>query len=266
MNSPSRILCVLLVCACCLVLFAQPSPAQSPLTPSKNYFVTGDYLVAGWQKDTAAAQTINGVPYKTGTIQVPDPVQAPFLPAGVPSQVPAGADIVAAFLYWETVESNLPGALTGKQGFFNGYPITGQFLPRPTSQAPTSWSSGGCSGSANGSKTIQGYEADVRPFLPLDANGNIQPNTSYSVMLADTGSNGNTVPFTLGATLVLVYRVLQPNVAPNLRVPLTSIVIFDGIFAPNNTSSPSPEMSQTINGFYQAATSPVAKITHIVGA
>src|SRR5260370_21453425 len=144
------------------------------------------------------------------------------------------------------------------QGFFNGYAITGSFLPSLTPNAPTSWSSGGCSGASQGSKTIQGYRADVRPFLPLDANGKIHGNGSYQVSLADTGTNGAKVPFTLGASLVIIYRVQSP------LVPLNSIVLYDGTFAPSNGSQ---NMSQQIVGFYQAAISTpiVAKITHIVG-
>src|SRR5262249_41364998 len=109
--------------------------------------------------------------------------------------------------------------------------------------------------------TIRAYRADVRPFLPLDANGNVlTPNSatpgSYTVQLADSGSNGGGAPLTLGASLVIIWRVLSP------AVPLNSIVFYDGAVAPNNSSS---TMSQTLQGFYQAAAAPVAKITHIVG-
>ncbi len=233
--------------------FAQTALAQTnPLNIFKNYFVTGDYVVGGWVKGSS-----NGT-LATGTINIPDTVQGQA--TGVPSPgVPVGADIVAAFLYWETVESTSQAPNPGKNGFFNGYAISGSFLPSATPNAPTSWSNGGCSGSAQGAKTIQGYRADVRPFLPVDANGKVQGNGPFQVQLADTGTNGAKVPFTLGATLVIIYRVQSP------LVPLNSIVLYDGTFAPSNTSSPTPEMSQQIAGFYQAAASPLAKITHIVG-
>ena len=219
-----------------------------------NYFVTGDYVVSGW---------VEGPPdfsgYATGTIQVPDPVQAPFLQLGVPDRVPAGADVVAAFLYWSTVEGS-QSVFAGQQSFFNGNAVTGTVLGNPN--APVSWSAGGCAGSSNGSKTIRTYRADVRPYLPLDTNpssptfGRIAPNTTYTVRLADSGSNGNTAPFTLGASLVIVYRVL------NSQAPLNGIVIFDGIYAPSNSSQ---TVSQALYGFYQAAgQNPVAKLTHIV--
>ncbi len=226
-----------------LLLPATAALAQStPLTLFKNYFVTGDYVVGGVG---LRGLGVNGL--ATGTITIPDANSVPS------TGVPPGADIVAAFLYWETVESSQSSFL-GQRGFFNGYPITGMLRGNPN--APVSWSSGGCSGSSQGSKTIRVYRADVRPYLKLDANGKVVGNASYSVSLADSGSNGGGTPFTLGASLVLIYRVLSPT------VPLNSIVLYDGAFAPSNSSS---TMSLPVTGFYQAAANPVAKITHIVG-
>src|SRR5262249_50768167 len=90
MNSPSRILSALL-CACCVAALAKPGAAQTttPLKFSNNFFVTGDYVVGGWDK-------------ASGTITIPDHnAYAPNLA----QQVPVGADVVAAFLYWSTVET-----------------------------------------------------------------------------------------------------------------------------------------------------------------
>ena len=105
------------------------------------------------------------------------------------------------------------------------------------------------------------YRAHVCPFLNLDANGNFQGNGSYVVKLPDSGSNGAGVPLTMGASLVIIYRVQSP------QVPLNSIVLYDGALAPSNSSA---SVNIPIVGFYeagssQASTSPVAKITHIVG-
>src|SRR5260370_11765661 len=135
--------------------FAQSTVGQvvNGLTISNNYFVTGDYVVGGWDSTT-------------GNISIPDLKQPDQTGLGVPNKVPVGADIVAAYLYWETVETTLVGAPTGMNGSFNGYPIVGKQLGNP--KAPTSWSSGGCGGSAQGSKTIRAYRADVRPFLPVE--------------------------------------------------------------------------------------------------
>src|SRR5207248_3603288 len=123
---------VLAIIAFALLLafgFAQPGPAQTPTpTPlkfSNNFFVTGDYVVGGWVK-------------ATGKITIPDP-QA--YASNAPLQrVPVGADVVAAFLYWSSVET--AGSNAGSPGFFRGSPITGEGLGNPN--APVSWSSGGC--------------------------------------------------------------------------------------------------------------------------
>jgi len=241
-------------------VFAQPVPAQvttacstTSLCLDKNYLVTGDYVVGGVVFN---GSLVNGL--AQGTITIPDPMQPNS------TRVPDGALIVGAFLLWGEVESTNPGATTGQVGSFNGYPITGQVLGNP--KAPTLWASGGCSGNSDGSKTMHMYLADVRPFLPVDANGRVQGNGLFQVGLVDSGSDGHTVPFKLGGSLIIIYRVLSP------LVPLNSIVIYDGAVAPNNSGS---TFSQPIVGFYQAAaplvgrpplpTSPVAKITHIVG-
>jgi hypothetical protein len=247
-------------------------PSSNPLCLDNNYFLTGDYVVGG--VGLRGLGGANG--FATGTISIPDCVQAQAMSAAtvncasLPAPVPAGADIVAAFLYWETVESTaqLPPH-PGQNGYFkplgqagdgysitgSGYPITGTILGNPN--APTSWSSGGCSGSSQGAKSIVAYRADVRPYLLQDANGNLQANGSFQVMLADSGSNGGATPLTLGASLVIIYRVLSS------AMPLNAILLYDGAFAPSNQTT-SSEMSLTMQGFYDAAAAPV-KLTHIVG-
>jgi hypothetical protein len=223
----------------------------NPLNLFQNYFVTGDYVVAGWIKGAP-----DGSGYAPGAISVPDTLQP--TQNGVPASVPKGADIVASYLYWATVEGN-QSAYTGQTAYFNGYAISGIVLGNPN--APTSWSAGGCSGSSKGSKTMRTYRADVHPFLPVDTNpasptfGATIANGRIPVRLADSGSNGNAAPIALGATLVIIYRVLSP------AVPLNAIVLYDGAYAPSNAGT---NMSQTLAGFYEPASSPVAKITHIV--
>ena len=232
---------------------ASSSLAQqtTPLNFSNNYFVTGDYVVAGVG---LRGLGVNG--FATKQFTMPD---ANSVPA---TGVPQGAEIVAALLYWETVESSQT-TFAGQNGFFRavfpggpatGYPITGALLGNPN--APVSWSSGGCSGSSQGSKTMRTYGADVRSYLPQDSQGNILANNTYEVKLADSGSNGGGTPLTLGASLIIIYRAITPS------LPLNSVVIYDGAFAPSNSSS---SMSQTLEGFYQAAAGPISKLTHIVG-
>lgn len=108
--------------------FAQaPNP---PLNFGNNFFITGDYVVAGAQGMTT---TFSGG-YAVRTIKVPD--ANPGI-TGV-KQVPAGAQIIDALLYWETVEKTgvAPGQPgSGQNGFFRsviangpsapGYPIGG---------------------------------------------------------------------------------------------------------------------------------------------
>src|SRR6266536_5496081 len=99
--------------------------AQSPLKIFKNYFVTGDYVVAGWVENSST----NGL--ATGNITVPDCRQAQYM--GItcpPSPVAVGADIVSAYLYWGTVEGS-QSLFAGQQAFFNGYKIVGDVLGDP---------------------------------------------------------------------------------------------------------------------------------------
>lgn len=240
-----------LVLASATIGFAQ----NAPLNIFTNYFVTGDYVVGGWVENPSLYA--NG--YATGTISIPDCTQYQAMGQSCPPpSIPQGADIVGAYLYWATVEGN-QSQYAGQQAFFNGYQIVGTVLGNPN--APTTWSAGGCTGNSQGSKTMRMYRADVRPYLPLDLNsssptfGALITHGAVTVKIADSGSNGNTQPNALGATLVLIYRVLNPP------APLNAIVLYDGTYAPSNTN---PTMSQTIAGFYEPTIMPTAKITHIV--
>ncbi|PYT68404.1 MAG: hypothetical protein DMG39_21320 [Acidobacteria bacterium] len=250
--------------------FAQTAGAQSnsaasangPLTFGNNFFVTGDYVVAGAY---GMNSHLTGG-FATGTINVPDKNPISGLPnPGIrgTTSVPKGAQIVAALLYWQTVEkATQPG--TGQNGFFRpvftggpqtGYPISGVNLP---SHSAVSFSNGGCSSGSTG-KIVQTYRADVRSFLPRDANGNVLVDSTDGVTFeVRLPSTGNTTPITLGASLVLIYRVISPN------LPLNSITVYDGAFAPTATTTLT--MSQPVQGFYQAARSPVSRLTHIVGS
>ena len=84
----------------CLLLIVRFQPSAfgqngtNPLNLFQNYFVTGDYVVAGWVKGAP-----DGSPYAPGTISIPDTLRPDQTKSGVPATVPKGADIVAAFLY-----------------------------------------------------------------------------------------------------------------------------------------------------------------------
>src|SRR5215831_9777115 len=257
--SSARLLKSTLVLGLLMFCSSQPGSAQTqlPLGLNNNYMVTGDYVVGGWNK-VGSPSTTTGM--STGTILIPDPTAyGTGYSAHAPQQVqvPTGADIVAAFLYWQAVENS--GTNAGRNGYFLGSPISGTILGNLN--APVSWSSGGCAGSSQGSKTIVTYRADVSNLIPLDSNGNvIQGNTNpYPVSLPDTGKAGQP-PYTLGATLVIIYRLLAPT------VPLNAVIIYDGSYAPSNTSQ---TMTQPMLGIFQAGNDQSAaiatKITHIVG-
>ena len=263
--------------------FARPAAAQlaaagdPPLKFADNFFVTGDYVPAGAYGMDTNFTTLNSTSYAIGTINVPDAnpaIKKGF--AGNPgitgrTRVPDGAQIVAALLYWQTVEKiSQPGS--GQNGFFRpvftngpaapGYPVAGVDV---TNHSTVSFSSGGCSGTSTG-KIVRSYRAEVRAFLPQDASGNVivdsdnsNPsfkNLSFEVRLPSTSS---TTPIALGATLIIIYRVLDPN------VPLNSIVLYDGSAANNSTN---PLLTQQMQGFYDAevlAPNSISRLTMIAG-
>src|SRR5215831_8836798 len=116
MNSPSRILVGIIACICCSAFPAQPGLAQTtPLKFSNNFFVTGDYVVGGWKK-TGTSGSLS-----SGTITIPD--RQAYVSTAEDQRVPVGADVVAAFLYWSSVET--AGSNAGQSGSFRGSPMTG---------------------------------------------------------------------------------------------------------------------------------------------
>ena len=221
-----------------LALFAPLVQADSSdsLHYFKNYFVTGDYAVAGVG---LRGTGVNG--FANGTINL--------------SGVPTGADIVAAFLYWQTVETSPATAPSAINGFFDNNAIVGKLLGDPMN--PACWSSGGTTGPKSASGRV--YRADVLRYLPIDHTNSIRlANGSHTVKLADSGGNGNgNVPLTNGASLVVIYRILTPGA----NVPLRSVVIYDGAYT---LSRDSDAMSVNIGGFYQASDNNGAKMTQIV--
>ena len=170
-----------------VIVFGQTGFTQAtpPLNFSNNYFVTGDYVVAGVG---LRGLGVNG--YATKQFTMPDANSVPS------TGVPSGADIVAAFLYWETVESSQT-AFAGQNGFFRpvfqggpatGYPISGVLLGTPMLRCH------GVRADVQGMRKARNH-AHLRrgrdvPLLPLDSKGNVIANGNYEVSLADSGSNG----------------------------------------------------------------------------
>ena len=238
--------------------FAQADP---PLTFAQNYLVRGDFVVAGAQGLTTNFDFNNGL--AIGTITIPEPAVNTGI-TGI-RQIPQGGEVMAAVLYWQTVEKVgvMPGQPgSGQFGFFRplipggpkapGYLIKGVPLGGNNT---VSWSSGGCTTGSTG-KTVRTYRANVLGALPHDSNGVISANSAnvtYEVRLQGTSS---TTPIAVFATLVFVYRVLDSS------VPLNFILIYDGDTA---TSATSLTMTQTLKHFYDAAHNPVSRLAHIVG-
>ena len=252
--------------------FAQNAgAAQNPLNFGNNFFVTGDYIVAGTVGMNKSFQTINGTSYTVGTITVPD--RNPGIQGA--TQVPKGAQVVAALLYWQTVEMTgaaAGGPGSGQNGFFRpllykssggpaapGYPISGVNVGSTTA---ITWSGGTCAGTSS-SKITRTYRADVGGGLPIDANGNQLANGSFEVRLPSVGTPAT--PLTFGATLVIIYRIptgALPEGAARPSVPLNAIVFFDGAADPGATTG---SVTQLLNGFYDADLSPISRLTYIGG-
>jgi hypothetical protein len=237
-----------LLCVTAAFLVMQPTAqTQAPdaLKFFKNFFLTGDYAVAGVGLRGLGGQNGSPAGLARGTIAL--------------TGVPTDADVVAAFLYWQVVSTDTLGPISGSlAATFNGFPLS--TADGPSSKVLISdgtspcWSSGGGTGGAGGNKKTYTYRADVRRFLNADADGRFVGNGNYVVQIPDSGSNGNGVPIALGASLVMIYR--------DPRLPFNGIVIYDGGYTMNNTFE---SMSQTLKGFYQAAGT-TGRITHIVGS
>src|SRR6186713_529126 len=242
---------------CILVLYGLVASAQVsniPVRYFKNYFVTGDYAVAGVG---LRGTGVNG--FATGTINMSAvpctsrPAPAGVVPCDTAGSVPA--DIVAAYLYWEAEETaSTPSSING---FFRGNAIVGKVISSPNNRACLS--SGGPNGTANGSGRV--YRADVLRYLPIDHTNNVRlANGLHEVKLPDSGGNGNgNTSLADGATLVVVYRMVVPG--QSHFAPLRAVVSYDGAYTLNKFSD---NFSVTMGGFYQASPNPAAKMTAIV--
>jgi hypothetical protein len=223
---------------------AQALPGDA-LPFSKNYLITGNYVVGGV---TMRPQS-GGNGFVTDTIPM--------------TGVPANADILAAFLYWETIWTDV-SQTTGAQ--FRGSPVTAvkksSIVLNPNT-APC-WSSGGGSGAPY---TLTEFRADVLRLLPVQLDANNKPTGRRLVNDVDlqkygfplntvtlpSAGTGNQVPQSGGAALFVVYR--DPT------QPLTNIAVYDGV----SLQAPGAATNQAIRGFLQSSTSHTAKMTQIVG-
>ena len=235
-----------------VLLAALPSHATASiggLGYFKNYFVTGDYVSAavGLQRTG-----VNG--FASGNITI----------AGIPD----GAEVVAAYLYWQVISTSGAPAASAIQGAkFKGNDISQLAVLLDQAGTAACWSNGGGTGQNNGSRATWSYRADVLRFFPrirpatADSAVQVQVNGSHKVTLPDMG-NSNQLPSTLGAGLVIVYRVsgYDPRTGyTTARMPLRSIVLFDGGITVDNHSS---SFQVGLEGFFEAdRSSPRARLT-----
>jgi VCBS repeat-containing protein len=215
----------------------------------KNYFVTGSYVVGGVGM---RGKGVGGL--ATGTI--------PMVGA------PEGADLVAAFLYWQVVTKDQTGDLGAARATFGPWSATPPAVPitpfsgialstadGPLGKVlgagqPPCWSGGGGTGTGGAYRTFT-YRTDVLRFLHIDeATGKFTVNGYYQVQLPD--GDGVTA---LGASLVVIYRDTNP------AQPLKSIVLYDGTYTMDQSSQ---GMFQRLAGFYDGTAA--GKLTHIVGS
>ena len=219
---------------------AQPPTVALPF--EKGFLVTGGYAVGS--VDLQQGSGSNG--FLTGTINM--------------SGVPANADILAAYLYWQTIATDKSQV---KLPLFRDQKIAAaKETVKPLDPSIAPCYSGG---SSNTTYTMYGFRADVLRLLPskLDENGirvlvnnddllaNGQPLTT--VRMPDAGS-GNQSPTTAGVSLFVVYR--------DRVSPLTSISVYDGVAV----QTPGAATEHTFAGFLGAPANANARMTQIVSA
>lgn len=240
---------------CGVLLLPLAAHAQTALSYSRSYLITGDYAVG----------SVDVAGFSTGG----------FVTAAIPiSGVPADADILAAFLYWETITTVAdPSAAAGVT--FRGHPIDVDDVSTVRrSSAPLSGQTASCwtSGSP---LAMHAFRADVLRFLPFREDANGSPTGKRVVNTADLTAHdlpahtvklpkfgtGNQVPETAGASLVVVYRDPTPD-SPQYANPLRKVVIYDGI----HVQLPDETTTHTLQGFYQSAATKSARVTHIAAS
>ena len=225
--------------------------AADALPYSTGYLLTGNYAVGSVDLVPANSQAGS---LSTGTIAM--------------SGVPANADILAAFLYWQTIHpSSVDPRQVADSVQFRGRPIKSVRV-KSTGQALTG-NTGQCFASGSGAPlTLTAFRADVLRLLPpqLDVDGksigkllvndaDLAANNlpRHTVTLPERG-RGNVAPDSAGASLVVVYR--------DPALPLRKIVLYDGL----HIATRGEVTTQTIRGFYQSAASKSATITHIAAS
>ncbi len=230
-----------------ILLSAGTSAAQGTFSWFHTYTTPGNYVVGG--VDLVPLSFKNGL--RTRKILMGN-------------QVPPNAEILAAFLYWETIWRGPDTVLDQLRGQvkFRGQPVTGiKSSTQPISAA--------CRVPGNGER-ISMMRADVLRLLPLQLDVNGEPTGRRLVNDADLVASGvgphtvtlpdsgifNFVPQSAGASLVVIYQ------DPSSTAPLTSVVVYDGI----DVQARGADTQLTIRGFVDAVNNSAAKLTYIAGS
>ncbi len=182
-----------------------------------NWFVTGDY-VARTTTTPLRGTGVGGV--ATGTINIPSRKDNP-------EGVPTDADIVGAFLYWQTIADTSLQAVYSNTVTFDGYTAYGDQIGSDIPYTDPA-----------GTGALRVFRANVLPYMPVVA-GQTQAAGSHTIGLPDKGT---ALPLAQGASLVVIYRVLSK------QSQLKAVVIYDGTWV-----SAGGGMSQVVRGFYDAA-------------
>jgi hypothetical protein len=179
-------------------------------------------------------------------------------------QLPPNAEILAAFLYWETMwrGPNSTVETLRRQVMFRGQPVTGI---KTTTQPLTA----DCRAESDGEE-ISMMRADVLRLLPLQLDVNGKPTgrrivndselaannlEAHTVTLPDSGVV-NLVPQSAGASLLVIYQ------DPNPSTPLTTVSIYDGL----HIQAEGAATEQTIRGLQDIVRGSPARLTVIGGS
>jgi Bacterial Ig domain len=224
-------------------------PEDLPYT--KGFLVTGNYVVGSVDlNEEISPPDVNG--FSTATISM--------------SGVPAGADILAAYLFWETI------TLSADDSQANGVKFRGTEIDLTNVVAvkrasrPTNTENATCFGTGVPLMTHM-FRADVLALLPMQLDKDDKPTGKRLVNSADLVAHGlplhtvtlplrlgNQIPESAGASLVVVYR--------DSTQPLRKIVIYNG----NGRLTLDDPLERSLQGFYKSASTPSAKITYIVAS
>jgi len=187
---------------------------QTPtLSLQNNFILSGDYYAQGLDNGLTASATQG---YVQGTITIP------------PSALPAGAEVVATYLYWQALET----AAMPSSSFatFNGYSIFGTPIGGDLTV--------GCWTSAAPGGIMRAYRSNVTAFLPV-VNGSNNPVGTQNVLLPQS-------PYGTSASLVVIYRSLDPS------VPLGATVLYDGNWSQEYPPGYTPTFNLNLTGFFDS--------------